>query len=152
MKKLISCILAIVIAFSMFSICAFAETKTECDGNCDTCPAIVVPGIGQSNVWALDKNGDYLLDDNGNRISCFPAVLDLNAILPKAIFPVLMSLFSQKDAGLSDALCGAVRSPDFIFTHSHFLRSPLARPRDARSARPSPRSPRRECGADIPRA
>lgn len=110
MKKLISCILAVVIAFSMFSICAFAETKTECDGNCDTCPAIVVPGIGQSNVWALDKNGDYLLDDNGNRISCFPAVLDLNAILPKAIFPVLMSLFSQKDAGLSDALCGAVRS------------------------------------------
>ncbi len=110
MKKLISCILAVVITFSMFSICAFAETKTECGGNCDTCPAIVVPGIGQSNVWALDKNGNYLLDDNGNRIMCFPAVLDLGAILPKAIFPVLMSLFSQKDAGLSDALCDAVRS------------------------------------------
>ena len=109
MKKLISCILAVVIAFSMFSICAFAETKTECDGNCDTCPAIVVPGIGQSNVWALDKNGDYLLDDNGNRISCFPAVLDVGAIVPKVLFPVLMTLFSQKDIGLSKALCAVVR-------------------------------------------
>ncbi|MBR5232658.1 MAG: hypothetical protein IKW03_00465 [Clostridia bacterium] len=109
MKKIVSCILCVVIALSMLSVCAFAETKTECGGNCDTCPAIVVPGIGQSNVWALEENGDYMLDDNGNRIMCFPAVLDINAIIPKAILPVLTSLISQKDAGLSDALCGAVR-------------------------------------------
>ncbi len=108
MKKLISCILAVVIAFSMFSICAFAEAKTECGGNCDTCPAIVVPGIGQSNVWALDENGDYLLDDNGNRIMCFPAVLDVDSIVSKVLFPALMTIITQKDAGLSEALCGAV--------------------------------------------
>ncbi len=108
MKKIISCILAVLIAFSMFAICASAETKTECNGDCDTCPSIVVPGIGQSNVWALEDNGDYMLDDNGNRIMCFPAVFDVNAIIPKVIFPALMSLIFQKDAGLSDALCGAV--------------------------------------------
>ena len=108
MKKIISCIIAVVIAFSMLSVCAFAEFKTECNGDCDICPAIVVPGIGQSNVWALEDNGDYMLDDNGNRIMCFPAVLDVNALIPKLIAPVLMSLISQKDAGLSEALCGAV--------------------------------------------
>ena len=108
MKKLISCILAVVIAFSMLSICAFAETKTDCNGNCDTCPAIVVPGIGQSNVWALDENGDYLLDDDGNRIMCFPAVVDVGSIVKKVLFPALMTIVSQKDAGLSEALCGAV--------------------------------------------
>ena len=109
MKKIISCILAIVLAFSMFAVCAYAETDSECNGDCGTCPSIVVPGIGQSNVWALDENGEYMLDDNGNRIMCFPAVLDVNAIIPKVIAPVLMSLVMQKDAGLSDALCGAVR-------------------------------------------
>ena len=109
MKKIISIILCVVIAFSMLSVCAFAQVKTECNGDCDTAPAIVVPGIGQSNVWALEENGDYMLDDNGNRIMCFPAVLDVNAIIPKLIVPVLSSLVMQKDAGLSDALCGAVR-------------------------------------------
>lgn len=109
MKKIISCIIAVVIVFSMLSVCAFAEFKTECNGDCDICPAIVVPGIGQSNVWALEENGEYMLDDNGNRIMCFPAVLDVNAIIPKVIVPVLSSLVMQKDAGLSDALCGVVR-------------------------------------------
>ena len=108
MKKLISCILVITFAFSMFSICASAQEKTGCDGSCDTCPAIVVPGIGQSNVWALDENGDYLLDDNGERIMCFPAVLDVGSIVSKVLVPALLTIVSQKDAGLSEALCDAV--------------------------------------------
>ena len=58
MKKFISCILALTLVFTMFTICASAQTKAECNGDCDTCPSIVVPGIGQSNVWALDENGD----------------------------------------------------------------------------------------------
>ena len=65
MKKIISLVLAFAIAFSMVSLTASAAVKTECNGNCDTCPAIVVPGIGQSNVWALDDDGNYLLDDEG---------------------------------------------------------------------------------------
>ena len=69
MKKIISCMLAIAMVFGIFSVFASAEVKTECNGNCDTCPAIVVPGIGQSNVWALDDNGDYIVDDNGKRVS-----------------------------------------------------------------------------------
>ena len=109
MKKIISCILVLVLALSMFSICASATSKTECNGDCDTCPSIVVPGIGQSNVWALDENGEYLLDDNGKRISAFPAVLDVGSIISKALFPALATLLTQRDAGLSDALCNVVR-------------------------------------------
>ncbi|MBR5496646.1 MAG: hypothetical protein IKV76_01540 [Clostridia bacterium] len=109
MKKIISCILVLVLALSMFSICASATYKTECNGDCDTCPSIVVPGIGQSNVWALDENGEYLLDDNGKRISAFPAVLDVGSIISKALFPALATLLTQRDAGLSDALCNVVR-------------------------------------------
>ena len=105
MKKVISLVLVFALAFSMVSMSASATVKTECQGDCDTCPAIVVPGIGQSNVWALDDNGDYLLDSDGDRISAFPAVVDVGSIVIKAVFPVLLSLFFQADVGLSDALC-----------------------------------------------
>lgn len=60
MKKLISVILVFAIAISMFSLAASAAVKADCGGNCERCPSIVVPGIGQSNVWALDDDGNYL--------------------------------------------------------------------------------------------
>ncbi len=108
MKRIISCILVFALAFSMLSVSASAAVKTECNGDCDTCPSIVVPGIGQSNVWALDENGDYLLDDDGERISCFPAVFDVGSIVLKVIFPAILSLLTQHDIGLSKALCSVV--------------------------------------------
>ena len=108
MKKIISLILVFALAVSMLSISASAAVKTECNGDCDTCPAIVVPGIGQSNVWALDENGDYLVDDNGKRISCFPAVFNVGSIVSKVLVPALLTLALQTDMGLSNALCKVV--------------------------------------------
>ena len=108
MKKIISLVLAFVLTFSVLSVTASATVKTDCKGECDTCPAIVVPGIGQSNVWALDDNGDYLLDDNGKRISCFPAVFNVASIVKKVIAPALLTLITQHDIFLSKALCDVV--------------------------------------------
>ena len=108
MKKIVSFILVFALAVSMLSISASATFKTECNGECDTCPAIVVPGIGQSNVWALDKNGDYLLDSDGDRISCFPAVFNVGSIVAKVLVPALLTLTLQSDIGLSGALCSVV--------------------------------------------
>ncbi len=109
MKKIISLVLVFVIAFSTLSLTASAAVKTECKGNCDTCPSIVVPGIGQSNVWALDENGDYLLDENGKKISCFPAIFDVGSIVKRVLVPALLTLMTQSDMGLSNALCDVVR-------------------------------------------
>ena len=109
MKKIISIVLALTLALSVFSVSAFATEKEECNGNCDKCPSIVVPGIGQSNVWALDDDGNYLLDNNGKKISCFPAVFDVGSIVAKVLFPALMTLASQKDVKLSEALCDVVK-------------------------------------------
>lgn len=108
MKKIVSFILVFALAVSMLSISASATFKTECNGECDTCPAIVVPGIGQSNVWALDKNGDYLLDSDGDRISCFPAIFNVGSIVAKVLVPALLTLTLQSDIGLSGALCSVV--------------------------------------------
>ena len=55
MKKLVSVLLAISLLFSVFAVSASATVKAECGGKCDTCPSIVVPGIGQSNIWHLTK-------------------------------------------------------------------------------------------------
>ena len=108
MKKVISLVLVFALAFSMLSVSASAAVKTECNGDCDICPAIVVPGIGQSNVWALDENGDYLLDGDGERISCFPAIFNVGSIVAKVLVPVLLTLITQRDMGLSNALRSVV--------------------------------------------
>ncbi len=109
MKKVISFILALTLVFSMCAVGASAAVKTECGGNCDICPSIVVPGIGQSNVWALDENGDYLLDADGERINCFPAYFNIGSIVKTVLVPALLTLITQMDFGLSDALCDVVR-------------------------------------------
>ena len=110
MKKLISILLVFSLVFSSMALIANAEeVKTECQGNCEICPSIVVPGIGQSNVWILDENGDYLLDDDGERVSAFPAYFDITSIITKVIAPALLTLVMQKDIGLSSALCNVVR-------------------------------------------
>lgn len=110
MKKLISILLVFTLVFSSMALIANAEeVKTECQGNCEICPSIVVPGIGQSNVWILDENGDYLLDDDGERVSAFPAYFDITSIITKVIAPALLTLVMQKDIGLSSALCNVVR-------------------------------------------
>ncbi len=108
MKKVLSFILALSLIFSMCAIGASAAVKTECGGNCGTCPSIVVPGIGQSNVWALDENGDYLLDADGERINCFPAYFNVGSIVKTVLVPALLTLITQMDFGLSDALCDVV--------------------------------------------
>jgi len=104
MKKLVSVILSFSIILSVFAFNASATVKAECGGECDRCPSIVVPGIGQSSVWALDENGEYLLDADGERISCFPATVDIKSIVLRAVVPVLLTLVTQNDAGLSNAL------------------------------------------------
>ncbi len=110
MKKAVSVFLAVAMIFSCCVVFASAsDVKAECGGDCDICPSIVVPGIGQSNVWALDEDGEYLLDDEGEKIMAFPAIFDVGSIVKTVLFPALLTLITQHDVGLSNALCDVVR-------------------------------------------
>lgn len=110
MKKVISILLVFAMILSCTAVFASAaEVKTSCKGNCDTCPTIVIPGIGQSNVWLLDDDGNYVLDDDGNKINCFPGYFDTTSIVLKVLGPLLLSLLTQHDIGLSKALQQVVR-------------------------------------------
>ena len=82
--------------------------KTDCGDDCETVPTIIIPGISQSNVWLLDENGNYVLDSNGNKINCFPAVFDIESILSKLAGPLARTLAAQRDMGLSDAAADAI--------------------------------------------
>ena len=108
MKKIISVLLAISFVFSICSVAAVAAdgTKTHCggEGNCNTVPSIVIHGIGQSNVYLTDGNGNRVLDKDGKEITCFPMYADVGAIVRTVLFPVLFTLLFQKNMGLSKAL------------------------------------------------
>lgn len=109
-KKVIALCLCLAMILSMSIIGASATKRyTDCNGDCEHYPAIIVPGLGQSNTWIVDDNGDFLLDDEGNKISSFPAYIQLDKIIARIAAPALLSLALQKDAGLSDAAADVIR-------------------------------------------
>ena len=109
-QKIISVLLCAVMLVSAFSAGGFAayDRITDCGDDCEFYPTIIIPGLGQSNVLVADENGDYVLDGDGNKISAFPAYIQLPEILKTAIVPAIMSLVFQRDAGLSDALAKVI--------------------------------------------
>ncbi len=110
-RKIVSVCLCLAMLMSMSIIGVSATEKiTDCNSDCQYHPAIIVPGLGQSNTWVLDDNGDFVLDDEGNKISSFPAYIQLEEILSKALVPALLSLALQRDMGLSDAAADVIKS------------------------------------------
>lgn len=120
-QKIISVILCAVMLVSALSIGGSAawDKRTDCGNDCEFYPTIIIPGLGQSNVMVADENGDYVLDSDGNKISAFPAYIQLPEIIKTAIVPLLMSLVFQRDAGLSDAvakiidICFGINKSDY---------------------------------------
>ena len=114
MKKIIAIFLAFTLIVSGAFISAGATTATaeelhtECNGECEYYPTIIIPGLGQSNVWLVDDNGEFVLDSDGNKTAVFPGVMDLGAIIKTAIGPLLLSVITQRDMGFSDAVADII--------------------------------------------
>lgn len=108
-SKIISLVLCLAMLVSMSALSASAfEKRTSCDEDCELYPTIIVPGLGQSNVWVLDENGDYVLNDKGEKTAAFPAYIQLDKVLKTAALPLIASLTLQRDMGLSDAIAEAI--------------------------------------------
>lgn len=108
-KKIIAFVLCVAMLMSVSVIGASAEERyTDCDGKCEYYPTIIVPGLGQSNTWVLDENGEFVYDDAGNHVSSFPAYIQLEKVIARAIVPAILSLVFQRDIGLSDAAADVI--------------------------------------------
>ncbi|HOU09378.1 MAG TPA: hypothetical protein PL044_00900 [Clostridiales bacterium] len=81
---------------------------TTCGGNCGHAPSIIIHGIGQSETYLLDENGNRKLDKNGKEITAWPFTVDQDALVKTLAGPLVKSLLLQRDCGLSKAAYQAV--------------------------------------------
>lgn len=109
MKKFIALFLAFSLVVSGAALSAFAADKrTDCNGDCEYYPTVIIPGLGQSNVWVLDENGEFVLDSDGNKCAAFPAYLQVSELVKTLIGPAVKSIITQRDIGFSDAAAKAI--------------------------------------------
>ena len=101
------CALCLVIAAVPLSGAA-SEKESACGDDCPYYPTIIIPGLGQSSVIVVNDDGTPVLDKDGNKISAFPAYVQTEKLLKTVLGPALLSLFTQRDMGLSDAFADAV--------------------------------------------
>ena len=111
MKKIFKKILAMALCCAMLvpmgalgvSAATKAETETDCGGNCEHSPVIVLPGINHSPTYLYDENDEpYMYNDShvgGTLLILNEEALSTGAII-KAIAAVLGTLALQTNLGL----------------------------------------------------
>ncbi|MBQ3151074.1 MAG: hypothetical protein IJB86_07535 [Clostridia bacterium] len=113
-KKALAAILVLTMILSFAPMCFAAEESevmTECGGECEYAPSIVIPGLFQSDNRMYDENGNEMLDANGRPLrQLFLNVTagDIVKIVFKAIVPFVLSLVLQHDIGLSKTVASVV--------------------------------------------
>lgn len=67
--------------------------------NGETVPTVIVPGFGQSKVFILDGDGNYILNGEGKPQTVIPFryELDFKKLIAKLLPPLLGSVFTQSD-------------------------------------------------------
>ncbi len=113
MKKVLLKAISVILCFAMIACMGTvgtfaAEKKADCGDDCEFYPTIIIPGLGQSSVCVTDDDGNFVLDDEGKKISAFPAYIQLDKVIKEVALPLVFSLATQKDMGLSDALADAI--------------------------------------------
>lgn len=112
MKKKMTAVIALTMAIILAisggaAVAGAAEAQstvlTECGGNCDTCPSIVIPGLFQCESFIYDENGEKAKNSAGDVYEA-PFFLESTAdivklALKKAVLPLLSLIFTQRDIG-----------------------------------------------------
>ncbi|MEI6578795.1 MAG: hypothetical protein WCN92_04950 [Eubacteriales bacterium] len=81
---------------------------TGCRGKCGHFPTVIIHGIGQSELYALDETGNRKLHANGKPVVAWPPDADIKSITKNLKKPLLKTLLAQKDKGFSDIASGAI--------------------------------------------
>lgn len=107
MKKLFKKIIAMTLCMAMLipigAIGASAQVETDCEGNCEHSPVIVLPGINHSPTYLYDENDEPVMYNDshvgGTLLILNEAALTTEAIV-KAVACVLGTLALQTNLGL----------------------------------------------------
>lgn len=67
-------------------------------------PIIIVHGMSQNNTYLLNEDGTRMTDDKGDYITGWPLEIDIMGLLKNALVPLIASVVSRSDAGLTDAM------------------------------------------------
>lgn len=107
--RLLSFLCALCLLVTACPPAAFAAKKeTDCGADCPFYPTIIVPGLGQSSVVVTDESGVPLTDRDGKKVSAFPAWIQTDKLIRTLLGPALLTLFTQRDMGFSDAFADAI--------------------------------------------
>lgn len=109
MHKTIKKVIAVILSISCLMYCsalfASAAVETDCKGNCEHSPLIVLPGINHSPTYLYDENDNPVMNGSsqigGSLLILNEAALTQEVIV-KAVVRVLFSIFFQKNMGIDD--------------------------------------------------
>ena len=128
-KKIIAVILTVIITASSFATAGFAINKdavtkvNSVEAATDVLlnnkhvddlekdevyPTILIHGIGQAKTFMLDEEGNDAVDPDGQKITGWPLYFYVPELVVKLIVPLVLSLITQKDCGLSKTAYNAV--------------------------------------------
>lgn len=113
-KRAVSLMVALVMVCSVMIMPVSAKEATSvvetgtfsdyvADYDRDT-PVIIVHGMSQNDTYLLNEDGTRMKDSNGDYITGWPLEIDVMGLLKEALVPLLMSVASRSDAGLTDAM------------------------------------------------
>ena len=113
-KRAVSLIVALVMVCSVMLVPVSAKEATgvatnyansDYVGDYDRdAPVIIVHGMSQNNTYLLNEDGTRMTDDKGDYITGWPLEIDIMGLLKNALVPLLASVVSRSDAGLTDAM------------------------------------------------
>ena len=86
----------------MENICPEEGALTACGGHCGHCPTVIVPGIGQSQVFLLDKNGKRIPNKGSKKGINFPVDINMRHIISALALPFLRLMITREDKTFSD--------------------------------------------------
>ncbi len=109
-KKIISIIIAVAMLVSVAVVPASAEVAVSAvstaytpDYDTET-PIVIVHGMSQNDTYLLNEDGSRMTDSNGDYITGWPLEIDVMALLKEALVPLISSVITRTDAGLSEAM------------------------------------------------
>ena len=113
-KKTVSLIVALVMVCSIVLVPVSAKERVStvsnyaisdyvADYDRDT-PVIIVHGMSQNDTYLLNEDGTRMTDDKGDYITGWPLEIDVTALIKKALVPLLASVVSRSDSGLTEAM------------------------------------------------